>query len=59
MKTKKKIKYPKDQEKYNHHEELKGHKTHKHHVAALREQEAMEQIRHIPPCVRNAYQDEQ
>lgn len=40
--------YKSDQEKVNHREETKGHRTHKHHVASLREQEAMEEIVSFP-----------
>lgn len=33
-----------DQEKHNHREAIKGHKTRKHYLNAIREEEAEEEI---------------
>jgi len=37
--------YPTDQEKYNHHEAVKGHRTKKHYLNSLLEEEAEQEIK--------------
>ena len=37
--------YPTDQQKYNHHEAVKGHKTRRHYLNSLQEEEAEEEIK--------------
>ena len=36
-----------DQEKHNHREEFKGHKTRKHYISTVREEEATEEIKDV------------
>jgi hypothetical protein len=42
----------KDQEKHNHREAYKGHKTKKHFISSIKDEEAEKDIRdtRIPPC---------
>lgn len=47
LKKKTKTSFPTDQEKHNHREAIKGHRTKKHFINALHEEEAEEEIKDI------------